>query len=363
MSGIRFKRLQRYQIERSGSTMTLAIPPPRTAAGKVDRDCPGEACDSRRFQLGTVAGERIVAPDAGPRMRRAPSTPGTTCPYCGHDDADQAFTTSEDVRAALDHLKWAAREDAAEAFGAMLDSAFRGSKFIQVKRSSRLPRPAPRSWREDLLREIDCTACGRPYGVCGFALFCPDCGAANLSEHFTREKDLVEDQLAAVDARAGAREAVFRALGNALEDVVTALETALRGTYVHIVRRRFVGPERERKLSKQAIGNRFQSLRRGTEAFQEFGLDPYGCLTASQRASLEIALAKRHVIAHNQGIVDATFVSQTGAGVVGRPITLSADEIRESTALCAAVLAHLERACPELLPRAADSTTERGAET
>jgi hypothetical protein len=248
MSGIRFKRLQRYQIGRRGSTMTLEIPLPRTAAGKVNRDCPAEACDIRRFQLGTVAGERIVAPDAGPRMRRAPNAPGTTCPYCGHDDADQAFTTSEDRRAALDHLTWAAREDVAEALGDMLESAFRGSNVVQVKRSYSPARPAPRTWREDLLREISCTACGRAYGVYGFALFCPNCGAANLSEHFAREKDLVDDQLAAADVSTGAREGVFRALGNALEDVVTAVETALRGTYFHVIRRRFVGPERERRL-------------------------------------------------------------------------------------------------------------------
>ncbi len=192
MSGVPFKRLQRYQIERRGSTMTLGIPLPKTAGGKVNRDCPAEPCEIRRFQLGTAPEDRVVAPDATPRIRRAPSTPGTTCPYCGHDDDDQAFTTSDDRRAALDHVKWAAHEDVADALGAMLDSAFRGSKLVQVKRSYRAPRPAPRTWREDLLREITCTTCGRPYGLYGFALFCPDCGAANLSEHFAREKDLVE---------------------------------------------------------------------------------------------------------------------------------------------------------------------------
>lgn len=359
MSGIPFKRLQRHQIERRGSTMTLGIPLPKTVSGKVNRDCPAEACEIRRFQLGTAPEDRVVEHDATPRIRREPNTPGTTCPYCGRDDEDQAFTTSDDRAAALEYLKWAAREDVADALGAMLDSAFRGSRFVQVKRSHRASRPAPRTWREDLLRDLVCTTCRRPYGVYGFALFCPDCGAANLSEHFAREKDLVEAQLAAVGAPSVGRETVFRALGNALEDVVTALETALRGTYIHTVRQRYQGLERERRLSKQAIGNRFQNLRRGTEAFQELGMDPYGCLTDSQRASLSLALAKRHVITHNQGIVDALFVTQTGTGAVGRPVTLSADEIRVAVAVCASVLSNIERTCPELLPPP-DSTAAAG---
>jgi hypothetical protein len=88
----------------------------------------------------------------------------------------------------------------------------------------------------------------------------------------------------------------------------------------------------------------------GAELFREFGIDPFSALSESQRAELQLSFAKRHVIAHNQGMVDAAFVKQTGTGVVGRPVTLSADEVRQCVANCSAVLRHVERTCPELRP-------------
>lgn len=106
----------------------------------------------------------------------------------------------------------------------------------------------------------------------------------------------------------------------------------------------------EKKASKQAVGNRFQNPERGAELFREFGIDPYASLGESQYNDLRLALAKRHVIAHNQGIVDAPFVKQTGKGTLGRPVTLTADEVRQCTSNCAAILVHLERTCADLLP-------------
>ncbi len=331
--------------------MTLGIPLPKTSAGKVDRDCPSTTCETRRFQIGADAGEQLVDPASAARMRRPPNTPGITCPYCGHDSADEAFTTNEDQAASAEYLEWAALQDVEDAFAAMVQNAFKGVKGVRVTtpRRSSPSRPHPRPWREDLLRELTCGTCRRRYGVYGFALFCPDCGAANLTEHFARDKDHVEHQLAVAEACSSERERAFRTLTNALEDVVTALETALKGVYVHVVKRRCPADVAEKKASKQGVGNRFQSLERGAELF-EFGIDAYGSLTDSQRAELRLSLAKRHVITHNQGIVDAAFAKQTGTGTLGRPVTLTADEVRQFVSNCAAILVHLERTCPELLP-------------
>lgn len=349
MSDFRFRRLERFALERRRSTMKLGIPLPKTSGGKVDRDCPSPRCETRRFQIGGSEEPASTDPAKLGRMHRPRGTPGMTCPYCGHDDADDAFTTREDRRAAAEDVKWAATEDIAEAFGSMLESAFRGSKHVQVKRSYRPPRPQPRTWREDLLRELCCGACGRRYGVYAFALFCPDCGAANVTEHFSRENELVEHQLGSAESCTDP-ERRFRTLCNALEDLVTALESALRAVYVHIVTARCAAQDAERRTSKGAIGNRFQNIERGTDAFSEFGIDPYSALAEPDRIRLGLALAKRHVVTHNQGMVDAAFVRHTGTGSVGRPVQISPAEIRDATELIAAVLADLERTCPELAP-------------
>jgi hypothetical protein len=118
----------------------------------------------------------------------------------------------------------------------------------------------PRAWIEDLLRELACDQCGREYGVYAIGLFCPDCGATNLAVHFSREVELIDRQLdLAQDVED--REMSWRLLGNAHEDVLTALETYLKVVYRFVVDRRYQGEDRARvssgakvMLSKTRIG-------------------------------------------------------------------------------------------------------------
>ncbi len=82
-----------------------------------------------------------------------------------------------------------------------------------------------------LLRNVTCDQCKCAYGVDTFALFCPNCGAANLSLHFGYEKKLIREQIELADQveeqgkeEQGKRELAYRLLGNAYEDAVTAFE-------------------------------------------------------------------------------------------------------------------------------------------
>jgi len=189
MDRFRFRRLEQYRVGGSGDRMELRVPVPKTPDGKANQRCPSPGCRPAVFQLGSAP---------------------------------------EDVEAIKGEIAWAVHRDAAD----LLRSAARDinrrmprgglmSFRIDVKENVR-PRPTP--WREDLLRDLVCDLCGRRYGVHTIALFCPDCGGANLAAHFKREVGLVTKQveMAGEMREKGDGELAYRLLGNAHEDVLTA---------------------------------------------------------------------------------------------------------------------------------------------
>jgi uncharacterized Zn finger protein (UPF0148 family) len=154
-----------------------------------------------------------------------------TCPYCGHDGTEQEFTAPEDVEAAKEHVKWAAAQDVADAIAGIVSGFNRKQSTdspISISMSMKHSHePAPYFWREDLLRALRCDLCERSYGVYAIAIFCPDCGGRNVHVHFAREVELIEKQVHQSEeiAAKGDNELAYRMLGNAHEDVLTALET------------------------------------------------------------------------------------------------------------------------------------------
>lgn len=350
MSRIHFRRLEKYQIGQRGAVRELAMPLPRTATGKVDRQCPRSECTPGRFQVGEAPSNRSIAPDRLGRARRPANAQGTTCPYCGHDDDGSAFISSADRRAAIDHLRWAAREDVADALGSILDQALRGMKGIKLTRSSRRRSP-PSQYREDLLRDVTCDTCARAYGVYGLALFCPDCGASNILVHLDREHALVKEQLALLDLAHTSPEHRLRSQMNGLEDVISSLEAILKAVYVHVVRRRFPSEDATRMTSKKSIGTKCQNPDRARELYSPLGMDPFGCLNADELSALQLAQAQRNVVTHNTGLVDEAYVTSTGQGHIGQSFPLSLQDVARAMSIACEVVIHLERSCPELTPK------------
>jgi len=280
-----------------------------------------------------------------------------TCPYCGTDAADGAFIAKADIDHARETVAVATTNDVADALADMFEDAFRplsrssGGPFsikVEFKRGSRRPLPVAR--REDLLREARCPICQRRYAVYAIGLFCPDCGAVNLSAHFTREIELAREHVAiartALDE--GKDELAFRLLGDVHENVVTAFETHLKHVHAFIVRRRFPA-EAERRCSKKVVGNAFQNIRRSRELFQPLGIDPFSQLPDSDLRWFADNVEKRHVLGHNLGLVDKAYADAVGAEHPGRTVRLLADEVLRFADLASTIVAGLER-LPEFNP-------------
>ena len=108
MSDFRFKRLEKYKVGGTKDRMELNILLPKSPGGKVYRWCPDEDCSPRLFLLGDE--QRPENLDIS-RLRRAPGTLGTTCPYCGTDADDDKFNYDGDITASQKYMEWAASKD------------------------------------------------------------------------------------------------------------------------------------------------------------------------------------------------------------------------------------------------------------
>lgn len=346
MSEFHFKRLERYKVGGTKDRMTLNVPLPKSPSGKVYRWCPNEDCMPRLFLLGDV--QRPDSLDAS-KLRRAPGTRGTTCPYCGVDADDDDFSYQGDVEAIQRYIKWAASRDINDHLEKMargFNSSQSKGGFLSLKMTFKPNHtPEPRAWREDLIRNLACDICGRQYGVYAIALFCPDCGCKNLGVHFEREIELILQQidLAEQVAENGKGELSYRILGNAHEDVVTALETYQKTFYKYMVKGAYSKEEAEKMINKGAVGNRFQNMDRAKELYKNLSISPFSVLTQDELGLMQLNIEKRHVIGHNLSMADEAYSDAGQRDKPGTTVGILADEVSEFAETARKVVLELQR--------------------
>jgi len=339
---MKFPRLNQYRTGGTANNMKLGIPVPRTPDGRVYRLSPNENAHPRHFVLGQVVADIELTDELRVRMKHEPRTKLTVCPYSGVIADDDEFTHPDDVKAALEIVKHAAGQDIADAFADILGKGFKGTSsgrgFINITTSVKRdpPEPKPRFARQDLMRELICDHCGRDYGVFAIGLFCPDCGAPNLRLHFAREVELVDDQVSLAETIGNEKEELaYRLLGNAHEDVLTAVEATLKAVYLYGKMHTGADP-----LTK--INNDFQNVDKAIKRYEELGFNPFDQLTESEVAALRLNIQKRHIIGHNLGVVDEKFATLANDAKVGETVHLVGEDIRRFAAISQKVIDGLD---------------------
>lgn len=351
MSDFRFGRLERHKVGGSRDKMLLSMPMPLTSSGKAYQYSPNPDAAPRLFLIGEAPTDRTVAEEHCPRMRRTPGPGETVCPYSGYVAHDEEFVHFDDIEAVKEKIMWAAEQDVGdylEQWARDFNRRQPRKSFISMHMDIKRPhRPKPVPFREDLLRNLECGICRRPYGVYAIALFCPDCGAPNLALHFQHEVQLVRDQitLAGQQDEAGQRELAYRLMGNAHEDVLTAFETTLKTVYRYLVRQHRPAQAAE-LLSGKII---FQNIDRVREHFVILAIDPFSALSAADLAFMAGNIQKRHVIGHNLGIADEHYFQLVRNEQPGETVRLPGKEINRFAETCLIVVSDLEN---WLLPNA-----------
>lgn len=362
MKDLRFRQLERYRVGGTRDRMQLSLPAPKSPSGKIYQYSPNPDATPRLFLIGEAPEDRIITEEHRLRIRREPGPGQTVCPYSGHIAEDEAFTHADDIQAVKKHVLWMAENDVSsflEDWAKDFNRKQPHGGFITMKMEHKSRRrPKPLAIREDLLRSLECNACSRAYGVYALALFCPDCGSPNVSLHFHREIELVQEQIALADDldAHGRGEIAYRIMGNAHEDVLTAFEATLKTVHAHIVRTHLPA-QLEKLTGKKAVGNAFQNVERGREVFARIGLDPFDTLDADELDHIRLNIQKRHVLGHNLGMADEHYARFAEDHEPGETVTLIGEDIRRFAALCLRVV---ERVEDNLLPGATLPQTGKG---
>jgi hypothetical protein len=324
--------------------MKLSIPLPKSPSGKVYRWCPNNSCTPRLFLLGGF--QRPANLDIS-KLKRAPGTIGTTCPYCGTDANDSEFNYNGDIEAIQKYMEWAVHRDTAEYLEKMakdINRSFPKNSLLKIKMEIKSNHsPEPRAWREDLIRNLACDICGREYGIYAIALFCPDCGSRNLHVHFEREIELILQQIDIAEKEAdNNNELSYRILGNAHEDVVTAFETYQKTIYKFIIKRNYPNEEAEKLTSKGNIGNRFQNIEKAKELYKYLSFDPFTNLNPDELDLLKTNIEKRHVIGHNLSMADEAYSGTQDREKPGTTVNILSDEIENFARIAKKIIIELE---------------------
>ena len=288
--------------------------------GFIGRECPITQCE----------GYFKITPGTG-----LSGSPTCYCPYCGHSADHDEFSTKEQVEYAQ-----------SVAFNRYTDELLKGLRRHEFRSKPQgglinfsmkvtgSPHPIA-YYREKLLEtEVTCASCTLRYAVYGVFAVCPDCGAHNSVQMLEKNLELATKQIAlaaSVDA-----ELAEYLINDALENEVAAFDGFGREICLVNATKSSAPPKAE-KLS-------FQNLPRAQEQVRKlFGFDLTSAVKPDEWATASRCFQKRHLLAHKMGVVDHSYVNETGdtQAVVGRKIRITGSEVEELAEILRRIGNHL----------------------
>lgn len=280
----------------------ISIPIEADEKGYVDKQCPSDQCEFL-FKVNQEDWSNLFKDKA------------IWCPMCRHEaPADQWFTIEQ-----VEHAK----SEALTVIKGKINSALRvgaqkfnrsqpRSSFIsismEIKGGTQRTYALPAKAADVMQLEIQCDNCSAHFAVIGSAYFCPACGANSVVRTY-------QDSLRKIRAKKDSEETVRQALTDAmgkdeaeltcrslretcLSDGVTAFQKYCEGLYEPLGKAPF---------------NIFQKIDEGSELWRSAigrGYDFW--LTAGELSGLKTLYQKRHILAHNEGIIDQRYIEKSG---------------------------------------------------
>lgn len=301
----------------NGQSVSVAIE--SDEKGYIDKQCPNENCEFI-FKVNKEDWADIFKDEA------------VWCPLCRHEaPSDKWFT--------IEQVKHAQAEALAVIQGKIHNSLRSGAqKFnrhqrknafisisMKVTSGSKRTHTIPAKAAELMQLEIQCENCQSRFAVIGSAYFCPACGHNSVIRTFRdslrkirAKKDCVEVVKRALIESAGKDEAELTCrslIETCISDGVVAFQKYCEGMYEGYGKPPF---------------NAFQRLDKASELWKSViqkGFDSW--LSEEELRLLVILYQKRHLLAHNEGIVDAKYTQKSGDKTYkeGQRIVISAKDI------------------------------------
>ena len=271
--------------------------------GYFDRECPNEDC-LYTFKVLMKDWEEKVSVDE------------VHCPLCGHvDTADKWWTQQQ-----LKQLNPIITGFAENYIQKELDKSFkklarstRNNKFVRItykpgRRVTFVNNPIGQS--EEWETEICCDSCGMRYSVIGSAYFCPCCGFNSAVNSFIDSLDSIEKMLESLREmkdmltekyNVDSAETMCRSLlESSIGDMVSAFQ-------------KFASCKYDELSGKTSRVNDFQIVDKGSKLFEEETGKKYSdWLSAGELAFMELMFQRRHILEHNNGMVDQRYLDKSG---------------------------------------------------
>lgn len=280
---------------------SISIPINSDEHGYIDRQCPSEECEFL-FKANEEDWSEIYKDEA------------VWCPLCRHEaPADQWFTHDQvkhaesEASAVIQGRIHNALRSGAQKFNRQQPKNAFISMSMEVKGGRKRTYAIPALAAEAMQLEIACEECGSRFAVIGSAYFCPACGHNSVIRTYEdslrkirAKKDNVGTVRQALIESAGKDEAELTCrslIETCISDGVVAFQKYCEGLY---------------SSYGEAPFNAFQRLEQGGELWEKAIQKNYShWLSIEELSRLNILYQKRHILAHNEGIVDSKYIQKS----------------------------------------------------
>lgn len=326
-------------VGRDSDSVRFEVSMPVDDEGFFGRQCPATDC-RLMFRIDADA-FKALADDAA-----------MWCVYCGHRDGLADFITHQQLDRATSVVgDWGVQRVRRE-LGAALNGLGRPAARsgwgigieVHVDQSPFYPRPLAGISEEKLIRVRTCASCSVQYAVFGEHRFCPTCGplaaitvATDALDAETTRLDVLMNlppELAGLLREQGG---LTRSLVDTVKNLATIVEVLAGAVF------RAAVPTAATML--QGKGNVFQRIDDAADLFMTAGFpDIRSTIDPAVWQRLRETWAARHVFTHNDGLVDAKYLTRVPSAhvIAGQRLTVSEALVRQAVAdtrtLCAALV-------------------------
>jgi hypothetical protein len=293
------------EVQRLESGVQLTLDFEADENGYIDRICPSDECGTH-FK---VSGEDF----------RDRTSDIFYCPLCRFDAEPSEWNTPEQ----LEYIQNTATAYLQEQFGQALqkdalkfNARQSRNDFIQLSFSYKpghIPTPVPAEATELMTQVFVCEKCNFRYSSIGAAFFCPACGYNSVLDTFSNSLETVQKTIAAIPT---IRQAI---MGSANENVAEdSIRHICENGLVKIVSsfQRYAEACFDKLSNANQFNirrNLFQNLAESDSVWRNATSTGYAeILNQTEYQSLIIYFQQRHLLAHQDGIVDQQYLDRTG---------------------------------------------------
>jgi rRNA maturation endonuclease Nob1 len=280
---------------------SVSVPIECDGKGYIDKQCPSEECEFL-FKVNEDDWANIFVDES------------VWCPLCRHEATSDKWFTLEQIEYAesealsvVEGTIHNAMSSDAKKFNSKQSKNNFISISMEVKGGTRRTYAIPAKATEIMQLEINCEECNSRFAVIGSAFFCPSCGNNSVTRTYfdslrkiKAKRDNVEVVRKALIEVSGEDEAELtcRSLRETcITDGVAAFQKYCEGLY---------------KTYDNPPFNAFQRLNQGSELWEKQinkGYDTW--LSDNDLKNLNILYQKRHLLSHNEGIVDKRYIEKS----------------------------------------------------